>query len=182
VSIGGNGLTLMESRSGSIGLDIKSHGKVGITITRFDHVVVVVSGHVPVTTHDIVLMLAVSLSDRTVEADSEAELSGAHETGPFVSLGEGTGGVGEDDSTFRVSVSISTMGIQLSSRITSRDSDFSEITDSSKLDVKACLDEVSSGDGSRGQETGPISRLGAPSNLDPLGDGDGSVGTIRVGR
>jgi len=88
----------------------------------FESASIVVSGHVPITSHHVIDMLAIPGRIRTGRvAGSDTELRSRHEVCPFMNLFKLTECAREDQSTNRISIARSTMRVQLATGIASRD-------------------------------------------------------------
>lgn len=161
----GRGVTLVEGRAA-----VDSRLLDGIGIAFIKGSCVVVSRLIPAASESVVDVLAVLSSLGVIGvASSEAEEVGAHEVGPLVdlpcSLAEC---IREDKPTDGVAIPISSVRVQLSSIVPSRDVHLGKVSDTGKLDVMRSLDEVRSSDGSLWNDPRPSPSLGAPSDLDPL--------------
>lgn len=69
------------------------------------------------------------------------------------------------------------MGVELAALIPSWDVNFGEITDTGHLNVVGCLDKMDAAESTVGSETGTVSRLDAPRDLDTLRVANDRVGT-----
>jgi hypothetical protein len=98
-------------------------------------------------------------------ASLEAESSSTHEVVPFDGLGVAvTPGVGEEESTERVTTLIGTVRVEFTSRVISGDVDELLLDEAGDLDVVGGLHELETSDGTLGDDTGTIARLCAPSD------------------
>jgi len=149
------------------GCTVDAHGEVVVGLARFEGTSIIIRGHVPVTAHLIVNMLAVFPGVRT-SAGTHAELGSAYEVGPLVVLNLSTEGVTEDKSTDGVTVAIGTVRVKLSSFITSLDVDLGEVTYAGYLNVVLGTNEVNTLEGAIGDHTSTTAALGTPSDFVPL--------------
>lgn len=168
------GVTLVEG-----GTSINTHGLARVSKTVFEGTSIVVSGHVPSATHNVVNMLAQARALWSFFTSSDAELSGRHEVRPFMQLLQlaTVEHVGEDQATDGIAISGGTMRIELTTGITGGDIHGGEITNTRYLDVIGGLNEVSSLNCSRGNEACSVSGLGTPRNDDLLNVSYSRVGT-----
>lgn len=121
-------------------------------------------------------MVAVEPSIRSVLAHPNAKLLCANERAPFVGLDSRASKSGrEDDTTDGVSVTICSVGIELSSCIASRNVDLGQVSNTGNLDKVRGLNEMDSGQGAIRDETGPVTSLSAPCDLKSLCLADGRV-------
>lgn len=115
------------------------------------------------TSHHIVDMLAVSSSIGT-NACSYAEFIVGDELGPLMELLLVSKYISIDETADRIAVSISTVIIQFSSFVTSRDVNLGEISDAGDLDIFWCLDKVNSSERSCRHDTSAVCTMRAVSN------------------
>lgn len=131
------------------------------TVALVERSSVVVGGLVPVASHDVVDVWAPLLLVRSVGvAGSDTELAGRDEVLPLLdSLELASVGASVDELTDWVAVASGSVGVELTTLVTSTNADLGEVTDTGDLDVRGSLEEVSSLDGTVGDQTGTVSRL-----------------------
>lgn len=160
LSSGRLGLTLVEGAS-AVDTGPLSFGTVALLKDASS----IVGRLVPVASHDVVDVRAPLLCIGT-NASSEAELGGRHEVLPFVNLLELSGkGTGEDHTTDGITGTGGTVRVQLATFVSGLDVELGQVTLSGDLDKGGRLEEVSTLDGTVGNQSGTVSRLHAPSNL-----------------
>jgi len=97
----------------------------------------------------------------------DAELAASEEVVPVVDLGNGfvvfcgRQVVREHETTERVPSQISTVGVELASGVTCRQAKSGLIYETRELDVSGRLDELNSGESSRGDKASTVAFLGA---------------------
>jgi len=149
----------MPSRS-----TINTHRKIVIGFARFEYARIVIGRHVPVAAHLVIDMLAV-LPSVGASASAEAKFGVTHEAGPFCVLEVGAEGIAIDKTANGVTVAVSTMRIQFTTRITLLDIDLGEITDASNLDIVLGANEVNAFESAVGNDTRAPAALSAPGNF-----------------
>ena len=118
---------------------------------------VIVGRFVPVATHDVVDVRAPLCAVLfRVEASTNAEFVGTDEVLPFVHSLPVATGAREDEATDRVARTRSSVRVELSTFVTARDVDLGEVTDTSHLYERGRLEEMSSLDGSIGNQTSTV--------------------------
>jgi len=154
----GHRITLVEGRT-----SIDTHRIAGVSQTLFERPSGVVTRHVPITAHHVVNVLAQPRTLRSFFACSDTKLCGGHEVRPLVQLLQlaVVEYTGKDQATDGVTVSSSTVRVELASRIACRDVHGGEVTNTSNLDVIGGLNEVGSFDCTRWNHSSSISRVGA---------------------
>lgn len=157
---------------------VYAHGKVIVRVAVLENTGIVVSGHVPVTSHRVVDMVAVHGGLRT-DAGTEAELVFRDEACPLVVLSTRTKGVAVDESTDWVSIAISTAVIQLSTGITLANVDLREIANTSDLHVVMSLHKVHASECAVRDDASASARFGAEGDGFALRVADGAVRSRR---
>lgn len=132
----GRGYSLVPS-----GGAIDTHREVVISLAGFEDTGVVVCGHVPEATHEVVDVLAVP-GGVGAGTSPEAELVVRYETCPLVVLQIVAKTIAENETTNRIAIPISTMRVELPSFIAVWDVDLCKVTYTGHLHVIRCLDEV----------------------------------------
>lgn len=173
----------MGSRSGFLALEpgrsaIDTHRFAIVTLAILKHTSIVVRRHVPGATHDIVDVLAKSRSVGS-NAGTEAKLIVGDEVGPFMVLEVGTEATSIDETTDGVAETISTVRVELSSIITSRNVHAGEVTDTSNLNIMGSLDKVDTFQRPIWNKTSSTARFGAIRDFDAFGITNGTRGWRR---
>lgn len=169
--------SLVPSRGSSVLELVFSHslsGKSSIALVKRARVVV--TGDVPVAAHYVVDVVAPLPGVRSVVTSTNAELVVRDELSPLFELESLSTDVGEKKTSDRVTVSISSVRVELSSIVASRDVHLGEFTGTSNLNVLLSPGEVNSGEGSFGNQTSSVSSFGAPSDFVTFGISDSSLG------
>jgi len=157
---GRSGLLALVERRGTV----DTHGEVVVTFAGFVGSSVIVGGHVPVATQQVVNVVAV-LSSVRANASTEAEFGVRNEGGPFVVLKVGAESVSVDQTTNGVAISICSVRIEFTSSVTLAHVDLGEITNASDLNVIRSLHKVDTLEGPIRDGTSAATGFGAPSNL-----------------
>ena len=113
----------------------------------------------------------------TGNADTEADLVGGSVVHPLLVEDILTADVRGNVTTNGVTHVGSTVGVELSSLVTSHETNGGEVTDSHQLDVEGSLDEVSTSNGAVRNDTGVVTGLGAVGDGDLLNIGEGLAST-----
>jgi len=161
------------------GSTIHTHWEIVISFAGLKLASVIVGRHVPKAAHHVVDMLAQFPSAGTTSAGAEAKFVIRNETGPLVVLQVGSEGVAVDEASHGVSITISTMRVEFSSRVTFFNVDLSEVANAGDLDVVRGANEVNTFEGTIGNDTGASSALGTPGDFLTFRVADDAV---RVGR
>jgi len=152
---------------------IDTHGEIVVAETGLEGACIVVGRHIPEATHNVVDVLAILSSVGTC-ACAEAEFSVGDERSPFVVLEAGAKCIPVDETTNRVTVTVSTMGVELASLIAAWDVDVGKLALTSPLDIIGCLDKVNTSESTVGDETTATARSSAPCDLVTLGIANGA--------
>lgn len=107
----------------------------------------VVSGHVPVTAHHIIYMLAIRGGIPTGLASSDTELSIREKIRPLVELLKCSKSIRKDEAANRITIPICSMWIKLSTTIPMWNVDECQVPDTCDLNKIWCLDEMCAFDG-----------------------------------
>jgi len=110
------GVSLMKGRC-----SIYTHRRPTITDTSLKSARCIVSGHIPRATHDIIDMLAPLRRHRTRITSAETEFGSRHEVRPLMNLLKLPESRRKDKPSDRIAISIRTVRIKLTSRVTGRD-------------------------------------------------------------
>jgi len=164
----GRGRLLSLEERGSA---VYAHREVIVSFAGFKGAGVVISGHVPLASEDVVDVLAVAGSIGA-SACAEAELGGGHKIGPLVILLVSTERVSEDQSSNGVTVTVSTVRIEFTALVALGNVHRSEVTNTSNLDVINGFDEMHAFKRAIGDRARSAAGLGAPRDLVLLGVAD----------
>jgi len=170
-----SGLNVCDSGTSGIGID--SWEVLVITEAAQEGTINVGSGGIVLATDTIEDVLAVVGGVGTCGVASlEAESSSTHDVVPFDGLDEVTGeGLGEQEGTEGVTTLISTVRVELSSRVGGVEVDELLVDEASDLDIVGGLHELQTGDGTLGDDTSTIAGLCAPGNVFTFGVTDERV-------
>jgi len=152
---------------------VYTHWEVVVSETGFVSPRVVVGRHVPEASQKIVDVVAVPSSILT-DTRTEAEFGIGDERGPFVVLEVVSKRVSKYQSTNGVTVTVGTVGIEFTTRITLGDVNFGKVTHTSHLDIIGRLDEMDTLQGSIRNRPGSPTRFSAPSYFLALSVPDGT--------
>lgn len=147
------GVELVECRSLSVALRVQTRGVSSVALAGLKDLVSVVAGHDEVAAHDVELVLALEGGGSllgTGDADTEADLVVRDVVHPLLVEDIRPRDVGGDIAADGVAHVGSTVGVELTTLITSNETNLGEVTERHELDVKGGLDEVSSSDSSVG--------------------------------
>lgn len=117
-------------------------------------------------TNEIISVLAVVWGGDGVEAGLEAESIATNESVPVVHLSQSvpirvSSAIGEDNTSERIALKISTMRIKLATFIGGVKSDTSVVNETNSLDVSRSLGPLQTGNSTRRNETSTVVGLGA---------------------
>lgn len=139
---------------------------------------VVIARHIPFAAHYIVSMLAESWRVGTLGVTNpETELVESHKVSPFEDLFELSKGGRKDDAANRVSVSVSTVGIQFATLVTVRDVQHGQLSGASDLNVVGGNHPVSASDRAIWNKSCTGATLDTPRHFESLGVTNGRLST-----
>lgn len=169
---------LVERRS-----TVDAHRFAGVAQAAVEVARVVVSWHVPSAPHDVVDVLAEPCGLWTWLARPNAKFSIRHEAGPFLVLHHlAAVRAPEDESTDRVAITVSTVRVKLSSRITFRNADLGEVALACDLNIVRGLDPMRAQNSTVRDQASAVSVLQAICDFAALGFSYRCVVAVRVWR
>jgi len=170
VRIGRHGIALMEG-----GSSIDSHWLSTVRVAAVEPDVVI-ARHIPFAAHNIVNVLAESWRVGSLGVTNpETELIESHKVSPFEHLLELSEGGRKDDTADRVSVSVSTVGIQFTTLVTVRDVQQGQVSDASDLNVVGGNHPVSASDRAIWNKSCTGATLDTPRHFNLLGVTNGRL-------
>jgi len=163
------GLSVSVGSTAGIGVD--SREILIIAEARFESVVLSIVGDV-VGTADTVVDVLAEVGGIGVGriANLETECVGAHEVVPFDDLGEGiqigvgAESIGENNATQRVSSQIGAVWVHLTTKVARVEVNLGLVDETDNLEVGGGFDELNALESVGGDEAGPPTGFGTPSN------------------